>query len=488
MNQKYALVLLLSAFLQLSYFTARTQEPRQYLAATLKRYGNWAEVKTVDYTVNGHRDAGAQGKTYKSGERQSYRAKRVYDFPSNKLYETNLNTFPGGYVFHFANAVKDTVAYSYDIDGTRGGKVYNTATRAVAETRMKVIGNHIAYFKVLELFQSPDSLVLYPARDTARYTVIERFNPQKVSIGHYYFSRQTGLLEKVTSRQGTQELALQYSGYGMKNGMLHNREVTLMLNGRNNYEEKIVINRINFVFDDATLAIPAGYTPNKPVPPSQPLLIGKDIYLVERLAGDRNVLFVNMDSFIVVIEAPVSADLSKQVIAKIREVVPNKPIKYVFTTHYHSDHTGGLRQYVHEGAQLIMAAPAQAYVKDVLAAEQPDDLGKSGRKSAEFITVKGKYVLEDQHHRIEFYEVQNTHADGMALAYFPHEKLIYQGDLLSVPLDGTLPYAIQVTKDMQRFLTDKKLVFERMIGHHGHHGITNAMLGQILQRQPPRIK
>jgi hypothetical protein len=135
-----------------------------------------------------------------------------------------------------------------------------------------------------------------------------------------------------------------------------------------------------------------------------------------------------------------------------------------------------------------MAAPAQAYVKDVLAAEQPDDLGKSGRKSAEFITVKGKYVLEDQHHRIEFYEVQNAHADGMALAYFPHEKLIYQGDLLSVPLDGTLPYAIQVTKDMQRFLTEKKLVFERMIGHHGHHGITNAMLGQILQRQPPRIK
>jgi hypothetical protein len=132
-----------------------------------------------------------------------------------------------------------------------------------------------------------------------------------------------------------------------------------------------------------------------------------------------------------------------------------------------------------------MAKSTQAYVTDLLAATQPDDLNKSGSTKASMVTINKQYVLEDAHHRIEFYEVPNSHADGMALAYFPKEKLIYQGDLLSIPLDSTLPYALPVTQDMQRFLTQKGLRYDRMIGHHGYNHITPQMVKQVLQRKPP---
>ena len=38
---------------------------------------------------------------------------------------------------------------------------------------------------------------------------------------------------------------------------------------------------------------------------------------------------------------------------QVKKLVPNKPIKYVFNTHHHFDHSGGLRTYVAEGATII---------------------------------------------------------------------------------------------------------------------------------------
>ncbi|MBC5992234.1 MBL fold metallo-hydrolase [Pontibacter cellulosilyticus] len=469
-----AMLILLGA----TWSEGMAQDPRTYLKKSLKAYGKWKDVKTLSYEVSGKRDAGAQGKRYKSGEQQAYSARRAYHLPEKKLYETNLNTFPGGYAFHFATIVQDTLAYNYDIDGTRGGRVYNSAGKAIAENRYKVVNNHIAYFKVKDLQESTDSLIILESNAT--YKIIRRLNVKATPIADYYFANKTNLLEKVVADQAGQQVELQYSNYSKTAGRLENTEVKVSVNGKTSYEEKVNVTRTNFVFDNSTLEVPKDYKPNKAEGPSKPKEIAKDIYLIERLAGDRNVLFVNMDDYITVIEAPISSELSKQVIQKIREVVPDKPIKYVFTTHFHSDHTGGLRQYAHLGAELMMAAPTQAYVKDLLAAPQPDDFGKSGATAAQFKTITGKYVLQDDNHLIEFYEVPNSHCDGMALAYFPKERLIYQGDLLSVPLDGTLPFAIEVTQDMKTFLDNNGISFKRMIGHHGHNQITPAMLEQIM--------
>lgn len=94
----------------------------------------------------------------------------------------------------------------------------------------------------------------------------------------------------------------------------------------------------------------------------------------------------------------------------------------------------------------------------------PDKLGKAvSTKPVDFQIIDNKFNLRDDNHLIEFHGVVNVHADGMALAYFPAEKLIYQGDMLSVPLDGTLPFAIEVTQDMQRLLKLKEINFNRMI-------------------------
>jgi glyoxylase-like metal-dependent hydrolase (beta-lactamase superfamily II) len=40
-------------------------------------------------------------------------------------------------------------------------------------------------------------------------------------------------------------------------------------------------------------------------------------------------------------------------LAQVKQMDPNKPIKYVVNTHHHADHAGGRRAYVAEGIPII---------------------------------------------------------------------------------------------------------------------------------------
>ncbi|HMF57436.1 MAG TPA: MBL fold metallo-hydrolase, partial [Pyrinomonadaceae bacterium] len=64
-------------------------------------------------------------------------------------------------------------------------------------------------------------------------------------------------------------------------------------------------------------------------------------------------MFIVFNDYVLVIEAPRNDALSQAVIAKIKEMVPGKPIKYVALTHYHSDHLGGVRGFIAEGATVL---------------------------------------------------------------------------------------------------------------------------------------
>jgi glyoxylase-like metal-dependent hydrolase (beta-lactamase superfamily II) len=325
---------------------------------------------------------------------------------------------------------------------------------------------------VLEIYETKDSLVLHSG--DGEYTQIQRF-PATGNPVVYTFDA-TNKLITVDAPASKQKIV--FSDYVSENGFSNSGTVTLFVNDALATEEKIKNWKYNFAPVKNIFDLPEGYAITTRSTPSVSE-IAKDIFLIDHIGGDRNVLFVNMDEYIVVIEAPLSSETSKDVFRRIKETIPGKPVKYVFATHFHSDHTGGLRQYVFEDATLLMAEHTTAYVNDLLAAKQQDDFGSSNKK-ADIQTFKNKLELKDKNHHIIFYEVPNTHADGMALAYFPKEKIIYQGDLLSVPLDGSLPYSVNVIEEMQDFIQKNKITYNRMIGHHGLNNITPEMVKQIL--------
>ena len=67
------------------------------------------------------------------------------------------------------------------------------------------------------------------------------------------------------------------------------------------------------------------------------------------------------------------------VIAKIKETIPNKPIRYVINSHVHFDHSGGLRTYVDEGATVVTHQMNRPYFEQAWAAPRtlnPDRLAQ----------------------------------------------------------------------------------------------------------------
>src|SRR5688572_8999635 len=78
---------------------------------------------------------------------------------------------------------------------------------------------------------------------------------------------------------------------------------------------------------------------------------------VWRIAGEsHNSVAVEFRGFVTVVEAPQDELRSLAVIAEVHRLIANKPIRYVVNTHYHFDHSGGLRTYVAHGATVVTHA------------------------------------------------------------------------------------------------------------------------------------
>ena len=147
--------------------------------------------------------------------------------------------------------------------------------------------------------------------------------------------------------------------------------------------------------------------------------------------GTHHSVAIEQRDHIVIIEAPLNEERSQAVIAKAKEIIPNKPIKYLVNSHAHFDHSGGLRTYVDEGATIVTEKTNQDYYQKVWAKPHtlhPDRLSLS-KKPANFESFTGKHILSDGSRKIEIYSIAgNSHNDAFDMIYLPKEKILVEAD------------------------------------------------------------
>jgi glyoxylase-like metal-dependent hydrolase (beta-lactamase superfamily II) len=179
-----------------------------------------------------------------------------------------------------------------------------------------------------------------------------------------------------------------------------------------------------------------------------------------------------MQDHLVVIEGPQNDARATAVIAEVKKAIPNKMIKYVVTSHHHFDHIGGLGPFVAEGAIVITHDVNKAFFEQSLAAPrtvQPDTLAKSGKK-ATVEGVKDKRVLSDSTRTVELHHIQgNIHADGLLMAYLPHEKLLVEADVYTPAAPNTPPPATPHPAQVNLYdnIERLKLVVDQILPLHG---------------------
>jgi glyoxylase-like metal-dependent hydrolase (beta-lactamase superfamily II) len=179
--------------------------------------------------------------------------------------------------------------------------------------------------------------------------------------------------------------------------------------------------------------------------------------------GSHHSVAIDQADHIVVIEAPQNEERSIAVIAKLKETIPNKPIRFLINSHVHFDHSGGLRTYVDEGATIVTHAANQPFYEKAWAAPRtlnPDRLAKSGKKPA-FQTWTDTLELTDGKRRIQIHAIAgNGHNDAFAMVYLPAEKILIEVDAYAPPAAGAPmpatpnPFAVNLHDNIQRLKLD----------------------------------
>ena len=142
--------------------------------------------------------------------------------------------------------------------------------------------------------------------------------------------------------------------------------------------------------------------------------------------------WVIFDDFVLVIEASFP-NQAEELIKEIRKTT-DKPIKYVFDTHWHGDHADGNPVLIAEGASAIAAESSRdQFLKKGIASfdkqkqEKPQEYGqlKYGIPSLYF---PKKMVIEDATQRVELIHLGHGHTPGDAIAWLPKHGILFTGD------------------------------------------------------------
>jgi glyoxylase-like metal-dependent hydrolase (beta-lactamase superfamily II) len=194
------------------------------------------------------------------------------------------------------------------------------------------------------------------------------------------------------------------------------------------------------------------------------------VHLIRNVSGqNQNTLLVEFADHVVAVEAPGSSDGADSVIAKIKELAPGKPIRYVATTHHHGDHIGGMRSFIAEGATVVTTPGNRGAIEQMAAAPQSDRLARDPRKPEFLLLEGGRRVLKDRTRTIELIDIgPNPHAKEMVIAWLPKEKIVFQGDLFFVPAnDAPFGPPQPTTASFARKLRALALPYEQIAAVHG---------------------
>jgi len=180
-------------------------------------------------------------------------------------------------------------------------------------------------------------------------------------------------------------------------------------------------------------------------------------------------VLIEFPEYTVLVEAPQNDTRALGVITRARELVPDKPLRYLVNTHHHFDHSGGLRAAVAEGLTVITHETNQALYQELVSRPHTVMADYLAQNPAELMleTVTGDetYELRDGNRVVEIFRLgDNPHADGSLLVYVPADRILVQSDLYIPGVEG--PFA-ETAAILLQSIRDRELRVDQIVPMHG---------------------
>jgi glyoxylase-like metal-dependent hydrolase (beta-lactamase superfamily II) len=311
--------------------------------------------------------------------------------------------------------------------------------------------------------------------------------------------------------EGDSRYTLRYSDWRRQaDGVLVPFALRYELNGKPLQEERILSVRHNVPLYPETFSIPDAVrgekTDARPIasqwlvrrvagnvsyqdfgrsPPVEMVRLADGVYQAQ--GTSHNSIVIEMRDYLIVVEAPLYDERSQAVIRAIKERFSAKPIRYVIPTHFHIDHSGGVRGYMAEGA--IVAAPqiAKEFYTCMAHAPhslRPDTLEKNGRVVM-IESHDGPRSLGDGSRDVVIYPLPTSHAEDLQVVYLPREKILIEADHAS-PRKNSIrpaPLAAELLAGIEKLRLDVATI----AGIHGDTADMDALraAAKSAERPPP---
>jgi glyoxylase-like metal-dependent hydrolase (beta-lactamase superfamily II) len=313
--------------------------------------------------------------------------------------------------------------------------------------------------------------------DGKNYTVLTWSPTVKAASGKSYvingYVNEQNIVDRVETWlgdniMGDMHILATYSGWKDFGGVMAPTKIVQTRGGWPYFEVNVTAAKANPA-DVATL-VPApagGRGGGAPGGAPAPLVVtseklGDGLYRLTTGPGSYDSVIVEFKDYVMMLEAGQSVARGVAYVAKTKELIPNKPIRYVMNTHPHSDHTGGLPVLVSEGATIITQKNNEEFLDKALNTPRTlldDPLAKNPKK-AKFETVVEKKVYSDGTRIVEMYHIPPApHSNGLIIAYIPKEKVLFQGDFSVNPgqpandhVKALVPVLEKLNLDFDRYI------------------------------------
>lgn len=406
-------------------------------------------------------------------------SKTLIDYSGNRYMTEGQSNSAGGYKFNFRFVIAPRRSFSIDVlQNRRGNEVRNLDERSTNQLKIGLL-SEVPHLLLLYVAQRPETLrSLGDAEINGQKMRAISFAAENGAQISLYFDARTYLLartEQIDSHAQFGDITFGniFSDYQTIGNIKIPRTrlafTDQFITSENEYAEV----KLDFAGGEKLLEVPAGFVepalPQRAVNAEVMRKMGDGVYLVERIGQFYRVMFVEFDDYVMILEAPTDSNVSKAVIKLVRQTVPDKPIKYVSFSHFHFDHTGGLREYIAEGATIVVPPGTKTFVEQIAKSRftlKPDALALKPQPPL-IETFERKRVFTDGKRTVELYSIGPTsHVNDMVTFYFPKEKILFQGDMFS-PLDtGGIPPIIEINHELVKKVNELKLDVETLIAVH----------------------
>jgi hypothetical protein len=384
-------------------------------------------------------------------DREPYSATVHIDLGQGRLVNEQVRTYPGGAhnAFRFVTAEK----HSLYVDLRR--ETYEAQDYPPAETQT---GNLyiLPQLVLLDAHSSGFALRrLGPIRlaNGATVETLVTTTPQgSLTIGIDPPTRRLRALLNVRRDVAAGEAAIEteFVDYRSLNGIdMPTRRITRIA-GEITQDYRYESVEADYRVPDALVHAPPGFAESKAASSEAVHTLAPGVW---RIGPGTAVLAVAFRDHVMVIDAGGNA---ADTVARLAQLAPGKPLRYVVPTHHHDDHAGGVRVFSGAGATVVTTPKNTAFMKSL------------GATAVE--TLQGsRRVFSDADQTVELHDIgPGPHAEEMLVAWLPAVGILFQADLITASPSGDVSRGgnNETTLHFARWLKTKGWRVQRFVGAH----------------------